>query len=302
MKNFITPFVSIICLAWLPDVAKAEAYGSGWYRELQVGIGYEDNISRSFLASDEVSDETARVSIGGGHSQKVGDNAQLVLYGYIALTRHSEYDDLNNIATTLGGNYTWQPNPGFDAAWYRADVSATNLKYENSDAREGVLFQGDLSVNKRFETRSTWHLGYRYNDLVFLGKTHVEEDRDAAFDTATHEVYLGLDYEIRRSIYLYGEYAFQRGGAWSNLSFSAGIVQYDAETIDTVFDECGDDPRCQPRYAGRIENDTHRLNLGVAFPLGSANIDVSAVYYDAEGDNGREYKNWYASIGLIWNF
>lgn len=302
MKTFAALLAPLFFLSLFPTTALAEAYGSGWYRELQVGIGYEDNISRSFLEADEVSDETARISIGGGHSQKVGDNAQLVFYGYITMTTHSEYDDLDNIATTLGSRYTYQPNPGFNAIWINADVSATHLRYENSDGREGVLFKSDLNVNKRLDSRATSHLGYRYNDLVFVSKTGAQEERDAAFDTATHEIYLGLDYALQPLIYLYGEYAFRHGGAWSNSSFAAGIIQYDAETLDSVFDDCGDNPRCQPRYAGRTVNDTHRLHLGLVFPLGPTNIDLSAAYFDAEGDNGKNYKGWYTSIGLIWNF
>ena len=283
--------------------ANAEAYGSGWYGELQFGLGHEDNISRSFLNVDEVSDEIATISIGGGHSQKVRDNAQLVFYGYLAFNAHNEYDDLDNLALSLGGSYTFQPKPGYTSLWYHADVSATVLKYDNSDAREGVLFNGDFSVNRRLGTRATGHLGYRYTDQVFIGKTSREEDEHAAFDTATHEIYAGVDYELRRNLFLYGEYAFRHGGAWSNVSFAAGIVEYDAETIDPVFDECAkDDLRCQSRYAGRTESDIHRLNAGLAFPLGPVNMDVSAVYYDAEGDNGKEYKDWFLNLGLIWNF
>ena len=193
------------CLALLLAMssnAQAEAYGSGWYGELQFGLGHEDNISRSFLNVDEVSDEIATISIGGGHSQKVRDNAQLVLYGYLALNAHNEYDDLNNLALSLGGSYTFQPKPGYTSLWYHADVSATVLKYDNSDAREGVLFNGDFSVNRRLGTRATGHLGYRYTDLVFIGKTSREEEEHAAFDTATHEIYAGVDYELQRNLFL----------------------------------------------------------------------------------------------------
>lgn len=304
VKNKTTFWTLVgIYLALSPNSSSAEPYGSGWYKELQFGFGYENNISRSFYSPDEVSDEIATVSIGGGHSQKVRDNAQLVFYGYLAVNAHNEYDDLNNLALSFGSTYTIQPTPGYTSFWYHADVSATILRYDNSDAREGVLFNGDFSVNRRLGTRATGRLGYRYNDLVFLGKTSAEEVRDAAFDTATHEIYLGVDYQLTQNLFAYGEYAFKHGGIWSNNSFAAGIIEYDAETIDPVFDECDpNDFRCQPRYAGRTDSDIHRLNAGVAFPIGPMNIDVSAVYCDAEGDNGVEYKDWLLNLGLIWNF
>jgi hypothetical protein len=70
-----------------------------------------------------------------------------------------------------------------------------------------------------------------------------------------------------------------------------------------VFDDCApDDFRCRPRYAGRTVSETHLVNLGLVFPIKTANVDVSAYYYNAEGDNGKTYKNWFLSAGLIWNF
>lgn len=58
--------------------ATAETYGSGWYRELQVLAGHEDNLSRSFYSGDEISDQALTVSIGGGHSENVRGNARFV--------------------------------------------------------------------------------------------------------------------------------------------------------------------------------------------------------------------------------
>lgn len=291
----------LLCL--MSPVIRAEAYGSGWYGELQFSFGHQDNISRSFSSFDEVSDEILSFSIGGGHSQKIRDNAQLVFYAYVTYSVHDEYGDLDNIATSVGGNYTYQPNPGYDSLWYNADVSVSILRYENSDAREGLRARVDLSVNKRLSTRTTGHVGYRYADHIFINKTKKEEKRDAAFDTATHEIYFGVDYELRRAVYAYGEYAFRHGDTNSNISSAEGLVEYDAETIDRVFDDCSpSERRCQPRYSGRTVSDIHQLNIGVVFPVKAVNVDISGIYYDAEGDNGKEYKDWFLSVGLIWNF
>jgi hypothetical protein len=292
-----------LCLLLGSMESQAEAYGSGWYGELQMSYGHEDNISRSFLSSDEVSDDVAAFSIGGGHSQKVSNYGQLVFYGYVSFNFHDEYDDLDSIATSAGMSYTYQPNPGYGSFWYRTDISVTNLNYEDSEAREGVLVNLDLSINRRFGTVTSGHLGYRYANMLHFRKSHAEEERDAAFDTATDEIYLGFDREILPFVYVYGEYAFRHGDAWSNVSSNAGIVEYDAETIDRVFDDCApDDFRCRPRYAGRTVSDIHRINLGIVFPIKTVNFDVSAVYYDGKGDNRKEYKDWLLTVGLIWNF
>jgi hypothetical protein len=166
-----------------------------------------------------------------------------------------------------------------------------------------VLANLDLSINRRLGTATSGHLGYRYTDRMQIGKSNAEKDRDAAFDTTSHEIYVGIDHEILPFVYAYGEYAFRNGDTWSNVSPGAGLIDYDAETIDRVFDDCApDDFRCRPRYAGRTVSETHLVNLGLVFPIKTANVDVSAYYYNAEGDNGKTYKNWFLSAGLIWNF
>ena len=302
-KGKATTLTLGLILLWCSQQASAEVYGSGWYRELQVVAGHEDNISRSFYSGDELSDQALTVSIGGGHSENVRGNARFVMFGYISATRQEEFTDLDRLATSAGILYTVQPNPGYGTVWYRSKASATLLHYRDSDEREGLLLHGDVSVNKRLTTSTIGRIGYRYNDLMFVGKSGSEEDNDAAFDTAVHEIYFGLDHQLSSRLSTYAEYAYRDGGVWSNASFKAGLPQYDAETIDRVFDDCSpDDLRCVPRYAGRTTGQIHNLNLGVAFPFRAVNIDLSATYYYVDGDNDETYKNWLFNAGLIWNF
>ena len=130
----------ILCVS---EPVYAEAYGSGWYGELQASYGHEDNISRTYK-SDEVDDRIASISVGGGYSAKLGDNAQVILSSYITYNQHDEYEDLDNYAVSLGVDYTVQPNVAYDSVWYKVSVNAANLEYENSDAREGVFVNGTL--------------------------------------------------------------------------------------------------------------------------------------------------------------
>lgn len=300
--NFRLALIATV-LALLPAELTAAPYGSGWYGEVQAAVGHEDNISRSFMDSDVVSDEISSLSIGGGYLKKIRGNSELVLYSYLAANVHQEYDDLDHLAVTLGASYTFAPNTGFSSFWYNADIRTTLLRYNESEAREGVRLNSDLNLNQRLGTRATWHLGYRYNDMIFAGKSKSEKERDAAFDVATHEVYIGADYELKTGVFIYAEYARQRGDVWSNVSSNEGDLKYDARTLDPVFDDCANHAAtCQPRYAGRIRSDVDRLNIGTVFPIGSVHIDVSAIYYEADADNGESYRDWFVSAGLIWHF
>ncbi len=284
--------------------ARAEAYGSGWYGELQVAYGHEDNISRSYKSVDQVSDEIASVTIGGGHSRKLGVSGQLILSGYVTQTTHDEFDDLDNLATSLGVDYTYAPNAGYDSVWYRIVSNATWFEYENSDPREGLLLDIDVSANKRFTPRLTGHLGYRYHDFRFVGKSSQEEDAHAAFDRDAGEVYAGLDFQVTQFVFLFGEYSFRQGDIVSTVSqdpTGAPPDAYDAQTLDPVFD----DPctrRCNFRYAYRQNGDVHLASVGVAFPLGIFNVDISGSYFESDGDNGKTYRDYLYKLGVLWNF
>ncbi len=293
--------VSGILLALMSSPALAEAYGSGWYGEIQASYGHEDNISRTYK-SDEVNDEIASISIGGGHSRKIGENAQLVLSGYLIYNKHDEFDALDLFAVSLGADYTIQPDVSFDSPWYNVKLNATNLEYSDSDPREGVLVDADLSVNKRLRPYLTGHLGYRYRDLVFVNKSSAEEEEHDAFDTDSHEIYIGLDYQVRQFVFLFTEYSFRHGDVVSTVSggLSTGD-DYDAQTQDPIFDPpCT--RRCTFSYAYRTRGDTHLGTIGVAFPFMTVNFDLAASYYRAESDNGKKYKDWLVKFGALWNF
>ncbi|MBT4492038.1 MAG: hypothetical protein HOC70_02270 [Gammaproteobacteria bacterium] len=293
--------ICAISMSALSSTARADAYGSGWYGELQASYGHEDNITRTYH-SDELSDEIASVSIGGGYSRKIRDNSQLILSAYLIYNRHRDWEALNSFGVSLGLDYTIQPRMSYNAPWYNIKLTATNLEYKDSNPREGVLVNADLSVNKRLTTALTGHLGYRYKDLIFVGKSDAEEKNDTAFDTDSQEIYLGLDYAIGISVYFFGEYAYRHGDVRSTVS--GGLAtgdKYDAETIDNVFDPpCT--RRCNWSYAYRQKGDTQLATLGVAFPVKKVYVDVAASYFEAKGDNGKTYEDWLIKLGLLWNF
>ncbi len=301
----------LVCLAIAtPLNSYAQAYGSGWYGELQFSYGREDNISHTYKSADRVDDLVAGITVGGGYSQKLGPSGQLIFSGYVTANRHQDYDALNNVATSIGADYIFQPNAGYSAVWYNFTVNATNLEYEDSDPREGVLVDVDLGIHKRLSTRITGRAGYRYHNFFFVGKSGAEEKNDAAFERQADELYIGADLELTPSIYLFGEYTYREGDTVSTItpatgpSTTTGAVfhTYPAETIDTIFDPpCT--RRCLFSYAYRQNSTVHLLDLGVAFPIKMLNFDVAASYVRGEGDvNHKIYDNWMVKIGAIWSF
>lgn len=281
----------------LPLNARADAYGSGWYGEMQFSVAREDNIARSPKKEDLQPDIISSISIGGGYSQKIGNASQMVVSAYLTYNRHEDFEDIDNLAASLGFRYIFQPTIGFNQLWYEVKFNATALEYKDSDIREGVLFDMDLSLNRRLTNRTSGHLGYRYSDLVFFDSKPKDE---TAFDTASSEIYASADYQIASSVFLFAEYGFRHGGFTSTVSDSPSGAIYEAESQDPVFDRCVGN-RCPSWYSYRSIADVQHVDLGIAFPIKVLNVDLSGRYFEADGDVDT-YRNWMVQLGIVWNF
>ena len=281
--------------------ASADTYGSGWYGELQVTAGREDNVARSYKSVDVLGATVASVGLGTGYSQNIRENLRYVISGYVTYNHHDTFTDLSNIVTSLGASFTWQPTPGYDTAWYQGTFEVSRLDYHNSDAREGYLFIGSASINHRLGMRANGHIGYRYVDLVFLGKDDTGSRRDAAFDIARHELFLGADYQLANRLYLLADYRFQHGGFTSSVSGTTARIAYDAETVDPVFQTCNT-LRCTPSYAFRSVANVHSVELGLALSLAGINYDLTGQYIDAHSKGGANYTDWLVKFGMVWTF
>jgi len=294
--------VAGVCLALLQaEPVSADAYGSGWYGELQVSAAFEDNVSRSVRDYDAISDSIARVSVGGGYSEKVGVQGELLVSGYLTYSQHDRYRGLNNLATSFGMRYIHQVGMGFNQPWLELSGQISNFNYQESQQREGLLFESSVKISRRVGYRLITSLSYRYADVVFLGKHADYVSQNAAFDIAFHELMLGASYRFNRTIYLYSELGLRHGGLTSNNSPIRGNYSYEVESPDHVFDACAD-PSCQNRYAYRTVADSVLLNLGISFEISGANLDLSALYSDAKAETGPGYQDWIVQLGATWNF
>ncbi len=300
MKKLVRPFTTCFAfLCLLPGSVYAAGYGNGWYGEIQASIAHEDNIARTYL-NDEETDVISTLSLGGGYALSAGSTGQVVVSGYFFSNRYRDTDDLNNLGISLGIDYTFQPKVSYSAPWYNLSLQVIDRNFKDSGSREGLLILSEAAAHKRLSTSLTGHVGLRHHEIVFNGKSSAEKANDAAFDVTAYEVFVGLDYVFQNGLAMFGEYGYRNGDIVSTVS--GGLRndrEYDAETIDPVFS-----PNCSTTcsYAYRQEGDTNLFKVGIAYPFRSFNLDLSASYFDAEGDNGRSYEDWLFRLGLVWVF
>lgn len=301
MKRTIPVCLLLLLAHFLPNNASAAPYGSGWYREIQASVGYADNVARSYRSLDDSADVTSSIAAGIGYRDKIQENLQFVISGYIAYNHHDEFDKLNNIAASIGASLAYQPTASFDSLWYESTIELTRLDYEDNEAREGYLLVGSGSINRRLGMMTTGRIGYRYLDFVF-DKTAAEKIRDGAFDVTRHELFIGMDRTLNAYISLSAEYGYHHGGFTASFSGTPNPAHnFKAITDDPAFKTCVDSA-CDNWSAYRSIVDIHVMDIGLAYAFDMASFDVSARYYRAGADRGPNYSNWLLQLGAVWNF
>lgn len=303
MKSKLSIILLFIVTHGVSVKALADPYGSGWYGEMQFALEQQANPGRSYRAGDRNSEVISNLTLGGGYLAKVGNHAEWLASGYITYRDHNTFDALDNVAVSVDLSGSYQPNLEFDAIWYGLSASATSLQYRNSTAREGIAFNLDANLNKRLTIKTTTHAGYRYRDFVFYDKSGAAEIRDAAFDTASSEVYFSIDHELVPAFFLFAEYGYLHGRLTSSVSGVAGLaLESEAISEDSAYDGCESSPGCDLRLAYRIVSDAHHVDLGVAFSLYDVGLDLSARFFVAQGSSGQRYKDTIVSLGAVWSF
>ena len=300
-SGFITTVFSVGILSLIGQTCHAAPYGSGFYGEIQASVTHENNVSRASTNPDIVSDVISALSAGGGYTTKFGNAAELLLTGYITVNHHEDWRALDHRAAALGADLVVRSGRGYNAPWFQVRTTVTRLDYADSAVRDGYLFSAGASISWRLTPKTVTQLGLRHDDLVLV-KNRAQKTLGTAFDTASSEAYVQASHALTHAIFAYAEYGYRRGGFTSSASGSPiAALAYESETVDGAFDTCSTPP-CNERYAYRQVANVQAVTVGFIFPLRGLDVDLSARYYDAKGDNGLSYRNRFAQAALIWNF
>jgi hypothetical protein len=275
-----------------PAAAPAAGYyGSGWYREAEAELRYDDNLGRTGNVVDRKEDFSARFGAGIGYEALPAADSRFGIAGRAAVERFDEYHDLDNIEIGAEGWYTFQPRPGPARPWYEAWGRISRIEHRDSDIRDGGIFEAGTLAGMRFGEAVSGRLGYvhssRWGD-------------DDVFDVRTHAVELDMDADILPRATLYGGYTFQWGDLVSTARSAPGLIaESDAVAIDDAFgggtgSGCG-----SRRCAWRLEGRTHFIAGGVQWQVtGGLYLDLSARWFRVRwGESGRyEGLNYRASL------
>ena len=273
----------------------ADYYGSGWYRDAEIGLRYDDNVGRAMSDIDIEEDFISNLSAVIGYRKKIGNNRQL---NYSALLEYEHYFDFDDLDTVkLGGSavYTIQPDPGYLSPWYDFDLEIGKLKFKDSDIRDSVIVSAGIHAGKRFSRNLVGNTGYYFQRRFADGPV---------FDTGAHNFDISADYQYSRSISLYAGYSFKIGDSVSTVTPNPEIYAVsEAIAPDDVF-RPGSGPDClNRRCAYRLDVVGHSFNAGMVFDLGrNFSLSLSSRYSRVYGDGDNYYYNLYHSVTFNMQF
>lgn len=256
--------------------------------DLETSLLYHTNVGFADQHRDRRDDFILSGRGTAGVNVLINEWSGLSLKSDVEVNRFAQLDDLNSVVLTASARYKLQPTQGFTAPWYSFEVAASFLGHEDSDIRDGTVLAFTAVAGKRFSDRIEARAGYGY------------EDRDAhqgrVFETNTHSVFAGLDYNLTDRAVLFGTYTLSRGDVVSTAPFSTQIfLGADAIALDPALGA--------GQIAWRLDATTHHVETGASFTLNRHNfLQLAGEYFEANGNLDNDYDGLIVRLSYFHQF
>lgn len=184
----------------LPNLLKGIELDFNDDNEIQVDAGYtwDDNITRSKLASDIRADSIYTFNAGQTRAISLSGTSRLLLTGSVGGERLQTYNGLSNISLTGEAAYQYRASSEFDEPTYGLFGRVTALKHQ-SNLRDGYRYSVGASVMRPMTDRINLFGALGYNG---------RSANSVVFQTADTSLRMNLDYALRShgTLYLSAEY------------------------------------------------------------------------------------------------
>lgn len=278
--------------------AAAGPYKAGWYGQAQATASHVENINGSYYDKDAFSDQRVYLQIGAGHLSKFGNRSQLTMSGYLGATVHGDYQEVDNLVVSATAEFSHALGNHWRSPWLSLRTELARIEYRDSRGREGLLWQSEAALNRRLTPTLTGHLGLRRREMLFPGRSDVDQARFAGHEWQRNALWAGLDVELRRNVFVYLEYEFSTGKFTSNAWDTPGMVPpYEARSPDPAYRPCSDDS-CPVRWAYLVDSDIQRGEIGVVWHRNQLILDLSAGLLRGSASGFPDYEAGAVTLGV----
>ncbi len=216
------------------------------------GMTYDDNVSRTNVASDKLHDSSFSVNLSKGLIIPITKHTRMTLSGSLGSEQFRTYTGLGRVSVGAQSEWMYRSSGEFGAPTWALFGRAFADQYE-STLRDGSRYAAGLSVRKPLTDRIS---------LFGAWSRNVRNGKNDVFDTRDHALRMNLDYALtaKSTIYVSGE--SRRGDIVSSGKSSPGLSSIaKASTQDDVF--------TNPQYyAYRLQAKTVLTTLGYNLSFG----------------------------------
>ena len=280
------PRLVIYCLA----LASGQVHGVTRYFDAELSYVREDNFNHAARTFEALDDDVVLARASANWLLPVEPKGGLLASLAGEYQRYTHWQALSRALLSGQLTYRHKPSAAFDAPWFEFNLSGVLRQFEDSAMRDGRRLAVEAASGRALTDRINLRLAYRF---AFDRSWH-----DSVFDAETHRVYGNVDWHVERTTF-YTTVAWQHGDIVSSVSDNATLnLAARAQAHDSALAE---DPRM--RIAYRFNADTLSATLGINFVLAAGvALDVSALYFDADGETGAHYRGYRLTAGVLYRF
>lgn len=263
------------------------AYAADIKLDTDVSLLYDNNVSLAEANRDIFSDEILAFNIIASQSFMLNTHSNLSVKAKLARNQFARFDDLSNTVLALGARYRIQPVISFYQPWLELGINAEKLLFDDSDIRNGALFNLNIVAHKRFTERLKANLGMGFEKRI--------ADTGDTFKWQRDSLFLGGQYKYSEQATLLAGYSYIKGDqvfvATTSPAFRIGA---NAIVDDSVFGQ---------RRAYRLDAYANTLNTSFNYRINSNNsLNTGLQYAKINAEGNHQYDATQVNISLLHRF
>jgi hypothetical protein len=279
-NKILTLFLAIILSVNLALAADAKL-------DADVTFQHDNNVSLAESNRDIFSDEIVSLNLIASKSIMLNPHSNLSLKAKLAHHQFLRFNDLSNTGFALGARYRVQPVIGFYQPWLELGFNAEKLAFDDSDIRDGAIFNANVSAHKRLSEQLKAHIG--------LGIEHRVADSGDTFEWQRHNLFLGAQYQWSEAATIIANYSYLKGDQVFVATASPAFLN--------IANSIADDPVFGKRRAYRLDAYANKLNTRFNYRINPNNtLDAGLQYAKIEAEGSHQYDATQVHISWLHRF
>ena len=248
---------------------------------------YDNNVSLAESNRDVFSDEMLSLNLVASKSFMLNQHSNLSIKAKLARNQFARFDDLSNTDLALGARYRIQPEIGFYQPWLEFGVNAEKQEFDDSDIRDGALFNLNVSAHKRFTERLKANIG--------VGFEKRSADNGDIFEWQRYSLFLGAQYQWSDAATLLASYDYIAGDqVFVATASPAFLISANAIADDPIFGN---------RRAYRLDAHANIFNASLNYRINPNNtLDAGLQYAYIQAEDHHQYDATLVHLSWLHRF